>query len=300
MTTKLKKSMTDRHFFFESFAIFLLILSSNAVIAQDKDTLTLNPNSTFQDTEKTWIVKAIIQDEKALWGSTFQFDKSRLYWLPVVGATVLSFCFDEEIYSGFKSFQSDHQWVSKISPVITYGGDNRTVVSVCALLYLSGVVFKNEKARQTGLMSAEALLNAGIIVNLGKTLTGRQRPSFSNGEDRWNWFPASLKMYKKGHPKSGYDAFPSGHTIAAWSVATVIAQQYRDIKIVPVICYTLATGVGLSRITEDTHWLSDVIFGGALGYCVGSYVVKKRAGTRLSLFPVIGEKSLAVNTTIRF
>jgi membrane-associated phospholipid phosphatase len=292
--------MTDRHFFFESFTIFLLIISFNFGNAQEKDTSKIKTDSIIKENEKIWIAKALIRDEKALWSSIVKFDKSRLYWLPVVGAAAFTIYRDEEIYSGIKTYQSRHTWISKISPVITLGGDNITVASACALFYLGGTVFHDEKARQTGLMSAEALIHAGLIVTVGKTLTGRQRPSFSNGEDHWNWFPTSLNMYKKGYSKTAYDAFPSGHTIAAWSVATVIAQQYRDIKIVPVICYTLATGVGLSRITEDTHWMSDVILGGALGYCIGSFIVREHSGTRLTLLPVIGDKSLTINSSIRF
>jgi len=168
------------------------------------------------------------------------------------------------------------------------------------LFYLGGLTFRNDKAVSTGLMSAEALLHAGMIVTVGKVVSGRQRPSFENGRDHWNWFPSSLNMIRKGHLKSEYDAFPSGHTITIWSVATVIAKQYRDVPAIPVLCYTLATGVGLSRITEDTHWLSDVILGGALGYCIGSYVAKKHAGSRLTLFPTFGRNNLSITTALRF
>ena len=149
-------------------------------------------------------------------------------------------------------------------------------------------------------MAAETLAHAGLIVTIGKSLTGRQRPSFDHGKDHWNWFPTSLNMYKEGYLKSGYDAFPSGHTIAAWSVATVIAKQYRDQKIIPILAYTVATGVGLSRITEDTHWLSDVILGGALGYSIGNFVVPGRSSTRFTILPVTDGKSAMLSISAAF
>jgi membrane-associated phospholipid phosphatase len=262
------------------------------------DTIIQLPAATV---EKTWFVKAFIEDEKKLWVSPKKIlNKEKLFWMPVMGATVFALSRDEEIYKEFKSFQAKHPWVSDISPVITYGGENITVLSASALFYLGGLAFHNEKAKQTGVLSVEALAHAGLIVTIGKYFTGRQRPSYNNGKDNWHWFPASMKVFSAGHSQSEYDAFPSGHTIAAWSVATVIARQYKDKKIIPVICYTLATCVGLSRITEDAHWMSDVIVGAALGYSIGTFVVRERANTKFSIMPVTDGESVMIGTTYKF
>jgi membrane-associated phospholipid phosphatase len=277
---------------------FLLIGSGTKIYSQYQDSTYLSINRSVTDSGKTWFVEAFCQDEKKLWLSPFKKPGiNKIFWVPVIGATILSIREDETIYSAFKTFQSKHHWVDHLSPVITYGGDNKTVISVCALFFIGGVALRDDKAKQTGIMAAEALAHAGLIVTIGKTLTGRQRPSFDHGKDLWNWFPASLNMYKEGYYKSGFDAFPSGHTIAAWSVATVIAQQYREKKIIPILCYTIATGVGLSRITEDTHWLSDVILGGALGYSIGRFVVRERSGTRFTFLPVTDGKSVMIQVS---
>ncbi|HNW97892.1 MAG TPA: phosphatase PAP2 family protein [Bacteroidales bacterium] len=279
----------------------LIFFSGIFVKAQNQDSLVISLNDVAVSPEKVWCVKAFIQDEKKLWMSPVKMmDKDKLYWAPVFGATIIALSRDEKIYSEVKKFQAKHQWVSDLSPVVTYGGENVTTLSTCALFYFGGLVFKNDKAKQTGLMATEALLHAGFIVTLGKLFTGRQRPSFDNGKDYWNWFPTSLNAFKKDYKQSGYDAFPSGHTIAAWSVATVIAKQYKDIKIVPIICYTLATGVGISRLTQDAHWMSDVIIGGALGYSIGSFVVRERTNTKFSLLPVTDGKSVMLSSTFKF
>jgi len=281
--------------------LIISLLSLNCMYGQNRDSSVFYGNEKLVTPEKVWIIKALCQDETRLWTSPFKKPDSRLiYWAPVLGATIVSLCYDEKIYSRIKSFQLKHEWVSTVSPVVTYGGENVTLISTCALFYFGGLIFRDNKARQTGLLSAEALLHAGIIVEVGKMITGRQRPSFDQGKDHWNWFPASLNGYKKNHPGSKYDAFPSGHTIAAWSVATVIAKRYKDQKLIPVICYALATGVGLSRITEDTHWLSDVIIGGALGYSIGNFVVRERSNTKFTLFPVTDGKSLVLSATMQF
>jgi membrane-associated phospholipid phosphatase len=250
--------------------------------------------------EKVWIVKAFFEDEKKLWTSPVKLvNNEKIYWAPVLGATIFALSRDEKIYSEFKSFQAKHKWVSDVSPVITYGGENITVLSAGALFYLGGIAFHNDKAKQTGLLSVQALVHAGIIVTLGKYFTGRQRPEYDKGKDYWHWFPTSFNAFKNGYSQAGYDAFPSGHTIAAWSVATVIAKQYKDKKIIPVICYTLASGVGLSRLTEDAHWMSDVIIGAALGYSIGNFVVRERSDTKFSIFPTTNGESVLIGASVK-
>jgi membrane-associated phospholipid phosphatase len=61
-------------------------------------------------------------------------------------------------------------------------------------------------------------------------------------------------------------SFPSGHTACAFSVATIVADEYRDHPAIPVISYSIATLTGLSRINDNAHWASDVFFGAAIGY----------------------------------
>ena len=74
--------------------------------------------------------------------------------------------------------------------------------------------------------------------------------------------------------KHGSTAFPSGHTTAAFAAATVFAQEYRDRLWVSILSYSAASLIGLSRITENAHWASDVFAGAALGYVTGLQVVR--------------------------
>jgi hypothetical protein len=256
-----------------------------------------NPDSVFN--KPKWILASMLEDQGKLWTSPLRIKKKDLiFWIPVLTATTISVFYDEEIYSAIKDFQNDHGWVSKISPVITKGGE-AFPVEAGGLFFLSGIILHNEKAKQTGLIALQTWLHAGLIVQVGKLLFGRQRPSFENGEDNWHGFPASLNRFK-GESVSKYDAFPSGHTIEAFGLATVIAEQYKDTRIVPILSYSLATGVGLSRITEDTHWLSDVILGAALGYSIGKYMVRERKDTRWTIFPKAAGDDLKVIAVYRF
>ncbi|HTY08070.1 MAG TPA: phosphatase PAP2 family protein [Candidatus Edwardsbacteria bacterium] len=58
-------------------------------------------------------------------------------------------------------------------------------------------------------------------------------------------------------------SFPSGHSTAAFALATVFAHEYPTLSIP---CYALATGVALSRIYLGRHYPSDVLAGAAIGF----------------------------------
>ena len=49
--------------------------------------------------------------------------------------------------------------------------------------------------------------------------------------------------------------------------------EYRDRPLVKIIAYGSASLIGLSRITENKHWVSDVLAGAALGLLSGRQVV---------------------------
>lgn len=254
--------------------------------------------------DSIWLVKSFIKDEGRLWASPFKKPKKDvLFWIPVLVATGISIHYDEEIYEGFKDYQEKNDWVDQVSPVITLGGDGSVDMAICAGFYVGGLLFKNDKAMQTGLLSAQALAHAGLVVTVGKQFTSRKRPhgadEADHGKDKWHWFPTGFREFTHGDARSEYDAFPSGHTISAWAVGTVIAKQYKDKKWVGAICYLAATGVGLSRITEDTHWLSDVILGAAMGYGIGRNMVRHHADTKWMLFPTTWEKNLMLTGVYR-
>lgn len=58
-------------------------------------------------------------------------------------------------------------------------------------------------------------------------------------------------------------SFPSGHTSNAFALAGSLAYSYGWAAGVPA--YLVATGIGVSRIREGRHWMSDVVGGAFLG-----------------------------------
>jgi membrane-associated phospholipid phosphatase len=231
-------------------------------------------------------VSHFFKDEAEIWTAPFRLDWKNLIVLStvVVGTGVL-IANDEGIYEAFKSYQSRNPWVDTVSPKATLLGDWGVDCGIAGLFFLGGVVLKDRKARDTGLMALETLLHTGLLAQVVKHLAGRQRPEADHGQDYWHGPSAFFKRYNLGS-FSHYDSFFSGHTVSVWSLATVIAENYKEHLWVPVACYGLATLTGLSRVTEDAHWLSDVFLGAVIGYAIGKMVVRNQK-QRLQLSPAL-------------
>lgn len=143
-----------------------------------------------------------------------------------------------------------------------------------AALGAYGLIFKKDKEKTTTLLATQAYITAAVIETALKYLTGRQRPSYYNSVTGLNnhTFHGPFYHFLKSD-NSSYESFPSGHTTVAFAAATVFAMEYKDIPIVPIIAYSAATSIGLSRIVQNQHWISDVLVGAALGFLSGRQVV---------------------------
>ena len=65
---------------------------------------------------------------------------------------------------------------------------------------------------------------------------------------------------------SSYTSFPSGHTTQAFAAATFLSEEYKDrYKWMPYASYTVASSVGILRIANNKHYISDVLVGAGIG-----------------------------------
>ena len=139
-----------------------------------------------------------------------------------------------------------------------------------------GFIFNNEKMKTTTLLASQSFITGLTVESVLKTLSGRQRPYYNDSTQVQASPTFRGPFYKSARALNGKktnSSFPSGHTTVAFAAATVYAMEYRDKPLVPIIAYSAATLVGLSRITENKHWITDVVTGAALGYLTGRLVV---------------------------
>lgn len=65
---------------------------------------------------------------------------------------------------------------------------------------------------------------------------------------------------------SARNSFPSGHTATAFMGAEFLRREYWDTTPwIGVIGYSMAIGVGVSRMCNNRHWVSDVFAGAGIG-----------------------------------
>lgn len=180
---------------------------------------------------------------------------------------------DEHIQKNALKLRNENKFVRTTGKYISlYGGRNE--IFTLAAFELYGIITHNQKIKTTSLLATQALLSAGLIETVVKTFTGRTRPSFygpyEEAEPRFTgpWG----NTIKDANGKKSSSSFPSGHAMAAFAVATVFSVEYKNKPIIPVVAYSIASLISISRITENKHWASDVVVGAALGYVTGRQV----------------------------
>ena len=142
--------------------------------------------------------------------------------------------------------------------------------AVPASLYAIGRLRKDSKMQHTALLAGEAMADTALVQTVLKDVTMRLRP-VSYPASGWFATSSSPTSYIRGN-----GSFPSGHSIEAFAVATIIARRYGNHRWVPYAAYGLATVVGFSRLTLNVHFLSDVFMGGALGYSISRFTVLRQ------------------------
>lgn len=148
-----------------------------------------------------------------------------------------------------------------------------------------GLVFNNDKAKNAAISSIGAIILGQLVIETLKSATHRSRP-----EDGVGAF--DFKGFGLG---SDNTSFGSGHSAAAWSVASVFAEEYGDeYKWAPVVAYSLAALTSYSRMNKNKHWASDVVVGAMVGYVAGKVFHKifrktfKNSLENVHVTPMIG------------
>ena len=235
--------------------IFAVLLVCTGVHAQTPSSTPSPTPSSSPSLEKKFF-KNILRDQKAIWTSPAHVHGNDVPWLLTLGVAAGGFIATDRATG---DDMAKHTGQLDASRFISYAGSIYGVGGEAATFYLIGRATHNQRARETGIISAEAIIDTQIVANALKGITQRARPF--DGKDRSKFFV-------------GGSSFPSGHSIEAWSVATVVASEYHDHLAVQIASYAVASAVSASRFTGLHHYLSDVLVGSAMGYGIGRYVYK--------------------------
>jgi hypothetical protein len=245
----------------------------------------------------SYYFKSIFTDSSYILASPWRWDK--LDWVTaafVAGVTGTLFVFDDEITGDVEERASKAK--SNFDSALDNIGDvfepfGRGSLSFPALVgfYIYGRYKDNDKAERTALLAIESFLVTALFTRALKSMVGRQRPYSGEGSDIF-----------KG-PSLDKNSFPSGHTSSAFTIATVMANEYANVPLVAPISYSIAALTGFSRINGKNHWASDVFFGAALGYFTAKTILKlhsNKKGRHFTIYPQASNKGGGIIFLNRF
>lgn len=132
-------------------------------------------------------------------------------------------------------------------------GTVTVIVPTVGTLAVVGLLTGRKQLSNVALNTTEAVVMATVVVQGLKFAAGRERPR-DDLDRRGGDFA----------PFSGNDAFPSGHTAAAFAFATSLGDAIHR-PWARVGLYALATGTAWARVAQEAHWVSDVVAGAAVG-----------------------------------
>ena len=199
----------------------------------------------------------IFQDQKHFWLTPFRMTPTQWQWtvpLAFVGAGLLaSDTAIEEHVTSNPTTASHAVTASNIGLGALVGGAGG--------MFLWGHLVHNDEARETGLLSGEAAIDAALDTEAFKYATGRERPFTGSG---------------RGLFFQGRDSFPSQHAAISWAVASVITHEYPG-PLTKLLAYGVAGGVSAARIGGRRHFTTDVLVGSALGWFTGRQVFRSHS-----------------------
>ncbi len=199
----------------------------------------------------------VLLDQKDIWTSPFHMHKRDAKWWIIFGAaTAALMATDHTTSKLLENSRGQVQWANHISNV----GSVYALIPFDVGFYAWGAWKDDAKARGTAVLGGEAMLDSLIVVEVFKYTVRRNRPNA--GTEPGNFFENGA-------------SFPSGHAIASWSLASVIAHEYGGhSKLAPILAYGLAGLVSCARFAAQQHYASDIVAGAAMGWFIGRFVVQ--------------------------
>jgi membrane-associated phospholipid phosphatase len=155
-----------------------------------------------------------------------------------------------------QDFAQDHrsQTSDDVATFFRHFGQPEVYATVSVGLVGVGLIGGNHELARVGGRAVASVGLAGATTLVFKAVIGRSRP----------FTGAGVLDFHPFNTADSTTGMPSGHTSVAFALATSLADDIHR-PWATVGLYTLATGTGWSRINDDQHWFSDVVFGAIVG-----------------------------------
>ena len=200
------------------------------------------------------LARNLLSDQTALWTTPSQLQLRDASWLLPLGAFTAGLIASDTSIE--KALPARPTLIKHSQDLGNFG--LAALAGAAGTFFFSGYATRNTHARETGLLGGEALANTLLDTSLLQLATGRERPLGGNGKGQF---------WQDGR------SFPSDHAAAAWSLASVIAQDYPG-PLTKLVAYGTASAISASRVVGREHFTSDTVVGSALGWWIGQQVYR--------------------------
>jgi membrane-associated phospholipid phosphatase len=172
---------------------------------------------------------------------------------------------------------------------ITGGGTYFFAAS--AAIFGSGLIVQNEKLADSGFLAFESVAYAGGLEEGLKFVTGRERPD--SARNQYQFEGPSRRAFNS--------SFVSGESTVAFAFASSVSEVWQNPWVTWPL-YIFAGAVGTQRITDNKHWLSDVVGGAFLGDAVGKTIVRMHYSHDVDgkLVPYVADHTVGLQVTFAF
>lgn len=187
-------------------------------------------------------------------------------WLKLVGALGLTYGTMHIDAFVRESVLNNHEYKNSIP--IEFGriwGEPYATLVMGSGFYIHGLAAENNANKKIGFEIAESAFFTSVLTLVLKYGLGRERPRENN--DPFSFHPFTFSG-------DNFLSLNSGHTALAFSLSTVLAKNTEN-NYLKAIFYIPAFMTAFSRVYQNHHWTSDVLFGGIIGFSVAEFVTKQ-------------------------
>jgi membrane-associated phospholipid phosphatase len=207
------------------------------------------------------LVNTTLEDTKLYFTTPIRWNEEDwLYFGAALAVTAAAHQFDEKVRDHFAAG----------SQAMLNGGEDKnslrdaapTVALIAGTGLYAAFIDDSDGYREAWSLVEAGAFSAVTAEALGYA-TGRERPDATTSANEWG---------------RGGDSFPSLHATVAFAVGTVFAEsgndEYRWIR--RIIGYGVAAATSYVRVSENVHWVSDTVLGGALGIATARFVLNRQ------------------------
>lgn len=186
-------------------------------------------------------------------------------WIAAIGGGAALAAHPADVHA--TPYLVDASWAHNVFAAGAIIGDTPALLGASIGTYIVGRSKGNDKVSHVGMDMLQAIALNEFIVETLKYTTRRQRPD-----------------------GSGATSFPSGHASNTFAVATAL-ERHAGWKLAGP-AYVVATYVAASRLHDNRHYLSDVVFGSAVGILAGRTVTRHGRAFPVTVAAVPGGAAL--------